>query len=99
MERDEPEVSVLSDGVRLYFEVRELDDFCRNLQQKRVSHHPTATHDALGLAACLSQRSRWPRDQLVLGRRKPYEENGDEGRAKGCPGLTQASRKPMGSFP
>src|SRR6201981_1325418 len=24
-----PEVSVLSDGVRLYFEVRELDDFCR----------------------------------------------------------------------
>jgi hypothetical protein len=24
----------LSDGVRLYFEVRELDDFCRNLQQK-----------------------------------------------------------------
>jgi catechol 2,3-dioxygenase-like lactoylglutathione lyase family enzyme len=26
--------SVLSDGVRLYFEVRELDDFCRNLQQK-----------------------------------------------------------------
>ncbi len=29
-----PEVSVLSDGVRLYFEVRELDDFCRNLQQK-----------------------------------------------------------------
>src|SRR3984957_2444910 len=29
-----PEVSVLSDGVRLYFEVRELDDFCRKLQQK-----------------------------------------------------------------
>src|ERR1700747_126426 len=29
-----PEVSVLSDGVRLYFEVGELDDFCRNLQQK-----------------------------------------------------------------
>ena len=29
-----PEASVLSDGVRLYFEVRELDDFCRNLQQK-----------------------------------------------------------------
>ena len=29
-----PEVSVLSDGVRLYFEVRELDNFCRNLQQK-----------------------------------------------------------------
>ena len=29
-----PEVSILSDGVRLYFEVRELDDFCRNLQQK-----------------------------------------------------------------
>jgi len=28
-----PEVSVLSDGVRLYFEVRELDNFCRNLQQ------------------------------------------------------------------
>ena len=30
-----PEVSVLSDGVRLYFEVPELDNFCRNLQQKR----------------------------------------------------------------
>jgi catechol 2,3-dioxygenase-like lactoylglutathione lyase family enzyme len=29
-----PENSVLSDGVRLYFEVRGLDDFCRNLQQK-----------------------------------------------------------------
>jgi len=29
-----PEVSILSDGVRLYFEVRELDDFCRKLQQK-----------------------------------------------------------------
>jgi len=29
-----PEASVLSDGVRLYFEVRELDDFCRNLQKK-----------------------------------------------------------------
>ncbi len=29
-----PEASVASDGVRLYFEVRELDDFCRKLQQK-----------------------------------------------------------------
>jgi catechol 2,3-dioxygenase-like lactoylglutathione lyase family enzyme len=29
-----PEVSVLSDGVRLYFEIRELDNFCHNLQQK-----------------------------------------------------------------
>jgi catechol 2,3-dioxygenase-like lactoylglutathione lyase family enzyme len=29
-----PGVSVLSDGVRLYFEVRDLDDFCRKLQQK-----------------------------------------------------------------
>jgi catechol 2,3-dioxygenase-like lactoylglutathione lyase family enzyme len=29
-----PESSVLSDGVRLYFEVRALDDFCRNLQKK-----------------------------------------------------------------
>ena len=29
-----PEASVASDGVRLYFEVRELDDFCRALQQK-----------------------------------------------------------------
>ena len=26
-----PGVSVLSDGVRLYFEVRDLDDFCRKL--------------------------------------------------------------------
>lgn len=30
-----PDVSVASDGVRLYFEVRDLDDFCRKLQQKR----------------------------------------------------------------
>ena len=29
-----PEDSVSSDGVRLYFEVRDLDDFCRKLQQK-----------------------------------------------------------------
>jgi catechol 2,3-dioxygenase-like lactoylglutathione lyase family enzyme len=29
-----PDASVLSDGVRLYFEVRELDDYCRKLQQK-----------------------------------------------------------------
>ena len=29
-----PDVSVSSDGVRLYFEVRDLDDFCRKLQQK-----------------------------------------------------------------
>jgi catechol 2,3-dioxygenase-like lactoylglutathione lyase family enzyme len=29
-----PENSVSSDGVRLYFEVRALDDFCRNLQKK-----------------------------------------------------------------
>jgi catechol 2,3-dioxygenase-like lactoylglutathione lyase family enzyme len=29
-----PGTSVLSEGVRLYFEVRELDDFCRTLQQK-----------------------------------------------------------------
>ena len=28
------DVSVASDGVRLYFEVRELDEFCRKLQQK-----------------------------------------------------------------
>jgi predicted enzyme related to lactoylglutathione lyase len=29
-----PDVSVSSDGVRLYFEVRDLDDFCHKLQQK-----------------------------------------------------------------
>jgi catechol 2,3-dioxygenase-like lactoylglutathione lyase family enzyme len=29
-----PEDSVSSDGVRLYFEVRDLDDFCRKLQEK-----------------------------------------------------------------
>jgi catechol 2,3-dioxygenase-like lactoylglutathione lyase family enzyme len=29
-----PENSVSSNGVRLYFEVRALDDFCRNLQKK-----------------------------------------------------------------
>jgi catechol 2,3-dioxygenase-like lactoylglutathione lyase family enzyme len=29
-----PDASIASDGVRLYFEVRELDNFCRKLQQK-----------------------------------------------------------------
>lgn len=29
-----PGVSLASEGVRLYFEVRDLDDFCRKLQQK-----------------------------------------------------------------
>jgi catechol 2,3-dioxygenase-like lactoylglutathione lyase family enzyme len=29
-----PDDSVSSEGVRLYFEVRELDEFCRHLQQK-----------------------------------------------------------------
>jgi catechol 2,3-dioxygenase-like lactoylglutathione lyase family enzyme len=29
-----PDVSVSSDGVRLYFEVRDLDDFCHKLQRK-----------------------------------------------------------------
>ncbi len=29
-----PGVSVASDGVRLYFEVRDLDEFCRKLQKK-----------------------------------------------------------------
>lgn len=29
-----PQVSVAGDGVRLYFEVGDLDDFCRKLQQK-----------------------------------------------------------------
>ena len=29
-----PDSPVSSDGVRLYFEIRELDDFCRKLQQK-----------------------------------------------------------------
>src|ERR1700726_982263 len=29
-----PGASILSDGVRLYLEVRDLDDFCRKLQQK-----------------------------------------------------------------
>jgi catechol 2,3-dioxygenase-like lactoylglutathione lyase family enzyme len=29
-----PGVSIASDGVRLYFEVGDLDDFCRKLQQK-----------------------------------------------------------------
>ena len=29
-----PGASVASEGVRLYFEVRDLDDFCRKLQQK-----------------------------------------------------------------
>lgn len=30
----EPNISLSSEGVRLYFEVRDLDDFCRKLQQK-----------------------------------------------------------------
>ena len=29
-----PGASVASDGVRLYFEVRDLDDFCRKLQRR-----------------------------------------------------------------
>lgn len=29
-----PDASLASDGVRLYFEVRDLDNFCRKLQQK-----------------------------------------------------------------
>lgn len=29
-----PGISLASDGVRLYFEIRELDDFCRRLQAK-----------------------------------------------------------------
>jgi uncharacterized glyoxalase superfamily protein PhnB len=29
-----PGATLSSDGVRLYFEVRDLDDFCRNLQQR-----------------------------------------------------------------
>lgn len=29
-----PGASLASDGVRLYFEIRDLDDFCRKLQQK-----------------------------------------------------------------
>ncbi|HLJ27236.1 MAG TPA: VOC family protein [Candidatus Angelobacter sp.] len=29
-----PDVSIASDGVRLYFEVRDLDEFCRRLQKK-----------------------------------------------------------------
>jgi catechol 2,3-dioxygenase-like lactoylglutathione lyase family enzyme len=32
--RSGPAVSVSSDGVRRYFEVRDLDDFCRKLQKK-----------------------------------------------------------------
>lgn len=30
-----PGTSLVSDGVRLYFEIRELDDFCRKLQAKQ----------------------------------------------------------------
>jgi catechol 2,3-dioxygenase-like lactoylglutathione lyase family enzyme len=37
-----PGASVASEGVRLYFEVRELDEFCRKLQQKNfyITHLP-----------------------------------------------------------
>ena len=48
-----PDDSVSSDGVRLYFEVRELDEFCRKLQQKNFYITETTTHDALGLEARL----------------------------------------------
>jgi catechol 2,3-dioxygenase-like lactoylglutathione lyase family enzyme len=30
----EPGISLASEGVRLYFEIRDLDDFCRKLQKK-----------------------------------------------------------------
>lgn len=38
-----PGNSVASDGVRLYFEIRQLDDFCRKLQQKNfyITQLPT----------------------------------------------------------
>ena len=69
--RLDPERPWPAKGSRLYFEVRELDDFCRKLQKEGLLYHPASTHDALGLAARLPQRSRRSRDQPVLGRRKP----------------------------
>ena len=52
-----PGASVASDGVRLYFEVRDLDDFCRRAATARLLFHAIAHDDAVGLASCLSQRS------------------------------------------
>ena len=74
-----PGASLASEGVRLYFEVRDLDDFCRKLQAEGFLHHANAAHDALGLAARLPQRSRRARDQPVLGGREPHEEERDAG--------------------
>jgi len=50
-----PGVSVSSDGVRLYFEVRDLDELLPQAPAKELLHHPITPHDALGLATRLSQ--------------------------------------------
>jgi catechol 2,3-dioxygenase-like lactoylglutathione lyase family enzyme len=70
-----PGTPLASDGVRLYFEIREVDDFCRKLRDKGLLHNADAAHDAMGLASRLFERSRWPRDQHLLGRREPHEED------------------------
>ena len=51
-----PGASVASDGVRLYFEVRDLDEFCQKLR-KRGFYLTAASNDALGLATRLPERS------------------------------------------
>ncbi|MGB2632747.1 MAG: VOC family protein [Candidatus Acidiferrum sp.] len=46
-----PGASVSSDGVRLYFEVHDLDDFCCKLQQKgfHITQRPRGTRVATSL--------------------------------------------------
>ena len=50
-----PGVPMASDGVRLYFEIRDVDGFCRKLQQKGFYIPQAPAHDALGLEACVPQ--------------------------------------------
>jgi hypothetical protein len=70
-----PGTPLASDGVRLYFEIRKVDDFLPQTAGQGLLHYADAAHDAMGLASRLFERSRWPRDQHLLGRGEPHEED------------------------
>jgi catechol 2,3-dioxygenase-like lactoylglutathione lyase family enzyme len=56
------------EGVRLYFEVKNLEAFCKSLEAAGRRVRLTAQAPAMGMDARLPQRSRWPRTQPLLGR-------------------------------